>query len=229
MQDIKERTAKTTMDDKVLEGKPNMSVTPLQVEESATLEGAVVRLEAIRHEHAQHMWEVAKNDLDDIFRWIPYAMRTAEDFRNLVDKAFAEQARGESVVFATVERSSGRVIGSTRFMNIDRANRRVEIGSTWIAPPWQRSAVNTEAKYLMLRHAFEAWGCIRVELKTDALNQKSRNAILRLGGKEEATLRKHLLTWTGRIRDTVYFSILDTEWPEVKTRLEAKLGPDCQA
>jgi len=139
-----------------------------------------------------------------------------------VETAFAEQARGESVVFVTVERASGKVIGSTRFMNIDRANSRVEIGSTWIAPAWQRTAVNTEAKYLMLRHAFEVWRCIRVELKTDALNQKSRNAILRLGAREEGTFRKHLLTWTGRIRDTVYFSILDTEWPEVKARLEEK-------
>jgi RimJ/RimL family protein N-acetyltransferase len=104
-------------------------------------------------------------------------------------------------------------------MNIDRVNRRVEIGSTWIAPAWQRTIVNTEAKYLMLRHAFEVWQCIRVELKTDALNQRSRNAILRIGAKEEGTLRRHLITWTGRVRDTVYFSILDAEWPEVKARL----------
>ena len=109
-------------------------------------------------------------------------------------------------------------------MNIDRANRRVEIGSTWIAPAWQRTAVNTEAKYLMLRHAFEGWGCIRVELKTDALNQRSRNAILRIGAKEEGILRRHLATWSGRVRDTVYFSILDSEWPAVKTALEAKLA-----
>jgi N-acetyltransferase len=199
-------------------------LTPLQIEGSATLEGVVVRLEPIQREHAQSFWEIAQNDLEDIFRWIPYAMRTPEDFRKLVDKAFAEQARGESVVFATVERSSGRVIGSTRFMNIDRTNRRVEIGSTWIAPPWQRTAVNTEAKYLMLRHAFEVWGCIRVELKTDALNQRSRSAILRLGAKEEGTLRRHLVTWTGRVRDTVYFGILDDEWPEVKGRLQGYLS-----
>ena len=127
------------------------------------------------------------------------------------------------MVFATVERSSGRTIGSTRFMNIDRVNKRVEIGSTWIAPPWQRTAVNTEAKYLMLRHAFEVWGCIRVELKTDALNQKSRNAILRIGAKEEGTLRRHLMTWTGRVRDTVYFSIWDSEWAQVKAGLENRL------
>lgn len=188
-----------------------------------TLEGSVVRLEPIRHEHAVLFWEIAKDDLAEVFRWIPYSMRTPEDFRKLVDKVFEEQARGESVAFATVERSSGRTVGSTRFMNIDRTNRRVEIGSTWIAPPWQRTAVNTEAKYLMLRHAFEQWKCIRVELKTDALNQKSRNAILRIGAKEEGTLRRHLITWTGRVRDTVYFSILDNEWPQVKRTLERYL------
>jgi N-acetyltransferase len=191
-------------------------VTPL------TLDGSVIRLEPVQRKHAALFWEVAKDGLEDIFRWIPYSMKTKEDFDTLVDKAFAEQDRGESVVFATVEKSSGRVIGSTRFMNIDRANRRVEIGSTWIATAWHRTVVNTEAKYLMLRHAFETWHCIRVELKTDALNQRSRNAILRLGAKEEGTLRKHLMTWTGRVRDTVYFSILDTEWLEVKSRLQER-------
>lgn len=196
--------------------------------EPVTLEGAVVRLEPIRREHAQLFWETAKDALDDIFRWIPYAMKTPEDFSRLIEKAFAEQERGESVVFATVERSSGRVIGSSRFMNIDRANRRVEIGSTWIAPAWQRTGVNTEAKFLMLRHAFEVWQCLRVELKTDALNNKSRNAILRLGAKEEGTLRKHLITSTGRVRDTIYFSILDTEWPEVKARLKKLRRPGAQ-
>jgi len=200
---------------------PNMGA--LNIVLPLTLEGAVVRLEPLRRDHAELFWAVAQDALDEIFRWIPYSMKTREDFQRLVDKAFAEQERGESVVFATVERTSGRVAGSTRFMNIDRANRRVEIGSTWIAPAWQRTAVNTEAKYLMLRHAFETWQCVRVELKTDALNQKSRNAILRIGAKEEGTLRKHVVTWTGRIRDSVYFSILDTEWPEVKARLETRI------
>ena len=204
----------------------NPAVSPLPMETPLTLTGGIVRLEPIRREHQQLFWEAAQNDLEDIFRWIPYAMRTPDDFRKLVDKALAEQDRGESVVFATVECSSGRVIGSTRFMNIDRSNRRVEIGSTWIAPAWQRTAVNTEAKYLMLRHAFEVWRCIRVELKTDGLNQKSRNAILRIGAKEEGTLRRHLVTWTGRVRDTVYFSILDDEWPEAKRKLEARLIKD---
>jgi len=193
---------------------------PLHIIAPVTLEGSVVRLEPIRREHAALFWNVAKDNLEDIFRWIPYSMKTPDDFQKLIAKAFDEQERGESVVFATVERSSGRTIGSTRFMNIDHANRRVEIGSTWIAPAWQRTRVNTEAKYLMLRHAFEVWGCVRVELKTDALNEKSRNAILRIGAKEEGTLRRHVVTWTGRIRDSVYFSILDSEWPEAKARLE---------
>lgn len=204
----------------------SLAASPLNIVAPLTLEGSVVRLEPIRRDHRQLFWEAAKDALEDIFRWIPYSMKTPADFECLLDKAFEEQERGESIVFATVELSSGRVVGSTRFMNIDRANRRVEIGSTWIAPAWQRTAVNTEAKYLMLRHAFEVWQCVRVELKTDALNQKSRNAILRIGAKEEGTLRKHLITWTGRIRDSVYFSILDTEWPEVKQRLERKLAFD---
>jgi len=199
--------------------------SPLNIVTPITLEGSVVRLEPIRRDHAGDFWEVAKSALDDIFEWIPYRMKTREDFQRLVEKALDEQKRGESIVFATVERGSGRVIGSTRYMNIDRINRRVEIGSTWIAPAWQRTAVNTEAKYLMLRHAFEVWKCFRVELKTDALNQKSRNAILRIGAKEEGTLRRHVITWTGRVRNSVYFSILDSEWPEVKIRLEAMLAP----
>lgn len=201
----------------------NLVADPLNNVVPLTLEGSVVRLEPLRLEHAELLWDIAKNDLEDIFRWIPYSMKTPDDFRRLIGKALEEQRRGESVVFATVERKSRQTIGSTRFMNIDRANRRVEIGSTWIAPAWQRSAANTEAKYLMLKHAFEEWKCIRVELKTDALNQKSRNAILRIGAKEEGTLRRHLLTWTGRVRDTVYFSILDDEWPAVKVKLEQKL------
>ena len=129
----------------------------LHIEIPITLQGSVIRLEPIRREHAELFWQAAKDSLDDIFRWIPYRMKTSEDFEQLVEKALGEQARGESVVFATVERSSGKVIGSTRYMNIDRINRRMEIGSTWIAPAWQRTAVNTEAKYLMLRHAFEVW------------------------------------------------------------------------
>jgi RimJ/RimL family protein N-acetyltransferase len=212
---------------KVAERTLQLSVTnvSLHIVSPVTLEGSVIRLEPIRSDHVDAFWQVAKEALDDIFQWIPHRMQTRDDFERVVEKALAEQERGESVVFATVEGKSGKVIGSTRFMNIDRANRRVEIGSTWIAPAWQRTPVNTEAKYLMLWHAFEVWQCLRVELKTDALNQKSRNAIMRIGAKEEGTLRRHVVTWTGRVRDSVYFSILDTEWPDAKQRLEARLRP----
>ena len=123
----------------------------------------------------------------------------------------------------TVEKSTGTIVGSTRFGNIDRHNRRVEIGWTWINPRWQRTAINTEAKFLMLRHAFETWRCVRVELKTDVLNEKSRAAILRLGAEQEGVLRQHQITDSGRFRDTVYFSIIDTEWEAVKKVLLSRL------
>ena len=187
------------------------------------LEGRSVRLEPLRREHCRALWEAAKDSTEEIFRWIPYPMRSLAEFESWTEKALVEQERGESLVFSTFDQNSGLPAGSTRFMNIDRANRRVEIGSTWLVPRYQRTAINTEAKYLMLRHAFEGWNCIRVELKTDALNQKSRNAIARIGAKEEGTLRQQLITWTGRVRDTVYFSILEGEWPQVRTRLEERL------
>jgi N-acetyltransferase len=188
-----------------------------------TLEGASVRLEPMRSEHAPMLWEIAKDHLQELFQWIPYRLESLEDFCDFNRHVLDEQQRGLTVPFAIFERSSGQIAGTTRFMNIDLANRKVEIGSTWIAPRWQRTVVNTEAKYLMLRHAFETWNCLRVELKTDSLNQRSRQAILRLGAKEEGTLRKHMLTWSGRQRDSVYFSILDTEWPAVKKGLEKKM------
>jgi RimJ/RimL family protein N-acetyltransferase len=183
-----------------------------------------VRLEPLRPEHASLLWEVAKSHLAEMFQWIPYRLESLEDFQEFSRQVLEEQKRGVSLPFATFERAGNGIAGTTRFMNMDLANRKVEIGSTWIAPPWQRTAVNTEAKYLMLRHAFETWKCLRVEFKTDALNLQSRKAILRLGAKEEGTLRKHMLGWNGRQRDSVYFSILDTEWPEVKAGLESKLA-----
>jgi len=189
-----------------------------------SLEGRYVRLEPLRPEHATLLWEVAKDHLADLFQWIPYQLNSLEDFQAFNRQVLEEQARGLTVPFSTIERGSNQVVGTTRFMNMDLANRKVEIGSTWIAPRWQRTAVNTEAKYLMLCHAFDVWKCFRIELKTDALNQRSRQAILRLGAKEEGTLRKHMLTYSGRQRDSVYFSILDTEWPSVKSRLGAALA-----
>lgn len=187
-----------------------------------TLSGEFIRLEPLSLAHYPQLLEVGLDE--ELWRWIPQQVRTAEEMRAYIQTALDEQARGVSLPFATLDAASGRAIGSTRFMNIERGHRRVEIGSTWIAKPWQRTAANTEAKYLMLRHAFEKFGCIRVELKTDSLNERSRKAILRLGAKEEGTLRNHMITSTGRVRHTVYFSITDSEWPDVKSRLEQCLG-----
>ena len=192
-----------------------------------TLESTHVRLEPLRPEHAPMLWGIAKNHLQDLFQWIPYKLESLADFEAFNTRIRDEQQRGRSVPFATFKKPN-QIVGTTRYMNMELANRKVEIGSTWIAPQWQRTVVNTEAKYLMLHHAFEAWNCVRVELKTDALNRRSRNAILRLGAKEEGTLRKHMIAWDGRQRDSVYFSILDTEWPQVKARLESKLRQGTQ-
>jgi RimJ/RimL family protein N-acetyltransferase len=123
-----------------------------------------------------------------------------------------------------MDKLTGEIVGSTRFGSIDSHNRRVEIGWTWIGAKWQRSHVNSAAKLLMLTHAFDVLDCIRVELKTDALNTKSRNAMLRLGCTEEGTLRNHIITDAGRVRDTAYFSVLASEWPAVRTRLQSSLA-----
>jgi N-acetyltransferase len=187
-----------------------------------TLEGRMVRLEPLSLSHHKQLCAAG---LDfDLWRWTTQNVRTPDDMRAYIEQALAEMARGTSLPFATIDLASGKAIGSTRYLNIDVSNLRLEIGATWLAKKWQRTGANTEAKYLMLRHAFEKLGCIRVELKTDSLNLQSREAILRLGAKEEGLLRNHMLTWTGRIRHTVYYSIIDSEWPEMKARLEERLA-----
>jgi len=186
-----------------------------------TLEGQCIRLEPLLLEHHAQLCTVGLDE--ELWRWTPEVARTPEDMRAYIEAALTAQAAGTALPFATVEKSTGRAIGSTRFGNIDRANRRVEIGWTWLGLRWQRTAANTEAKYLMLRHAFETLGCLRVEFKTDSRNAPSRKALLRIGAKEEGILRNHMITYTGRIRHTVYYSIIASEWPEVKAHLEAKL------
>jgi N-acetyltransferase len=189
--------------------------------EPVVLEGAHVRLEPLARGHLAGMCAVGLDK--ELWRWIPVPVRTAEEMAEYVETALTEQASGMTLPFALIEKASGRVIGSTRYANIERVHHRVEIGWTWVAREWQRTAVNTEAKYLLLRHAFETLGCMRVELKTDSLNTKSRNAILRIGAREEGTFRNHMITASGRVRHTVYFSIVKEEWPEVKDRLEGRL------
>lgn len=190
--------------------------------EPVTLQGRHVRLEPLERSHHAALCAIGLDA--DLWELIPYRVATPQEMAAYIQTALDAQAAGSALPFATVLAGSGQVIGSTRYMNIDRPHRRLEIGATWIAKPWQRTAVNTETKYLMLRHAFETLGCIRVELKTDSLNQRSRSAIRRIGATEEGTLRQHMITWSGRLRDTVYFSILDSEWPRVKQDLEQKLS-----
>ena len=187
-----------------------------------TLEGAFVRLEPLTLEHVTPLCEVALEP--DVWRWTLSKVATPDDMRRYVANALRLRERGIGYPFATIERASGRVVGSTRYHAIEPAHRRLEIGYTFVAPAWQRSAVNTEAKYLMLRHAFESLDQHRVEFKTDVLNERSRNALLRIGATEEGVLRGHSITDDGRIRDTIYFSILAPEWPAVKRRLEERLA-----
>jgi RimJ/RimL family protein N-acetyltransferase len=186
------------------------------------LEGRHVRLEPLAKAHLAGLAQVGLEE--ELWRWIPTQVRTAEEMAVYIETAIEEQKRGVSLPFAILEKATGRVIGSTRYGNIDPQHHRVEIGWTWVGRDWQRTAVNTEAKYLLLRHAFETLGCIRVELKTDSLNEKSRAAILRIGAQQEGIFRNHMITASGRIRHTVYFTILDSEWPTVKARLESRLN-----
>lgn len=155
----------------------------------------------------------------ELWKWTTVQVTTTAAMNTYVATALEERRQGLALPFAVIDQSTDRVIGSTRFANITPAHRRLEIGWTWLTPSAQRTGANTEAKLLLLTHAFETLGTIRVEFKTDVLNQKSRQALLRIGAVEEGVFRKHFITDTGRVRDTIYFSILDTEWPAVKSRL----------
>ncbi len=185
-----------------------------------TLEGRYVRLEPLSLAHLDPLADVGLDA--DLWRWTLTQLGSRDDVRRYIEAALALQQAGTALPFAIVR--GDRVVGSTRYHNIDRANRRLEIGWTWVAKDWQRTPVNTEAKYLLLGHAFETLWCVRVEFKTDVLNQSSRRALLRIGATEEGTLRRHMVTESGRWRDSVYYSILDTEWPAVKQRLEERLA-----
>ena len=172
----------------------------------------------------EHLPQLTAAGADEsIWQWYSIHAGTADRMRAFVQDALAAQERGAAVPFAVVEAATGAVVGSTRFGAIERQHRRAEIGWTWLQPRCQRSGINTEMKYLMLRHAFEAWGLMRVEFKTDSLNDKSRNALKRIGATEEGVLRNHMVTWSGRVRHTVYYSITEGDWPAVKARLEAMM------
>lgn len=186
-----------------------------------TLEGSLVRLEPLGLGHLDGLCAAGLDP--ELWRLTVSKVRDRSDMRRYVETALAEQRGGTALPFATVWRATGEIFGSTRFGNAAPEHRRVEIGWTWLTRPWQRSGANVEAKYLMLGHAFERWGVVRVELKTSTLNQQSRGAMRRLGAVEEGVLRRHMINEDGSPRDSVYYSILDDEWPGVKAGLEQRL------
>jgi RimJ/RimL family protein N-acetyltransferase len=190
----------------------SFTVTPV------TLEGLRVRLEPLSLErHFDGLLAIGTDP--DLWKWTLNVVAIAEDLRRYLDDALREQSEGRSLPFATIDRATGTVAGCTRFGNIEPRHRKTEIGWTWVGRAFQRTHVNTEAKYLMLRHAFETWDCLRVELKTNVLNRRSRDAMLRIGAVEEGILRSHAISDRGAVRDTVYYSILASEWPAVRERL----------
>jgi N-acetyltransferase len=190
-----------------------IELTPL------TLQGNVVRLVPMEEAHARALAEVALEPR--IWQHMVYGnVDSEETLRGFMRLLLARQAQGTDLCFTVLHRQSGKPIGCTRYMNIDVGARGVEIGGTFYGLAYQRTGVNTESKYLLLRHAFEVWACIRVQLKTDLANARSQAAIERLGAVKEGILRNHMVLPTGRIRDTVVYSIIDSEWPDVKARLE---------
>jgi RimJ/RimL family protein N-acetyltransferase len=189
--------------------------------EPITLEGVHVRLEPLSLSHFDQLCEVGLDD--ELWKLTMTVMKTPDDLITYIETAMKWQAEGHALPFTIIEKTSNKAVGSTRYANIDKTNRRLEIGWTWVARKWQHTPVNTETKYLLLKHAFETLGCIRVEFKTDSLNERSRNALLRIGAKEEGILRNHMITPSGRLRHSVYFSIIDSEWRQVKQNLEQKL------
>lgn len=203
---------------------PRMVTLPLKpmVVEPVTLEGQYIRMEPLSADHYAGLCEALVDE--DLWRWIFVPVKTADDMQRFIETALKLRDEGSILPFVTVYKPENRVVGTSRFLSIDTTHHAIEIGTTVVGKKWQRTVVNTEAKYLMLRHAFETLGCLRVQLQTDSLNTQSRNAILRLGAKQEGIVRNHRVYPNGRLRNTVYFSIMDQEWPAVKADLEAKIA-----
>jgi RimJ/RimL family protein N-acetyltransferase len=198
-----------------------MATTSAPRLEPVTIEGSIVRLEPLSLDHVPALAEVALDP--SIWRWTLARPTTEAELREWAEATIAGREAGTELPFATIDRASGRPIGSSRYMNIVLEHRRLEIGWTWVAKAFQRTGVNREAKLLMLRHAFDTLGCRRVEFKTDALNEPSRTALLGIGARFEGIFRNHMVMPEGRMRDSAYYSVIDSEWPDVRAALEAGL------
>jgi N-acetyltransferase len=197
-------------------------VTDAERLEPVTLEGRIVRLEPLSLEHVPRLAEVGLDQ--EIWRWTLVRPQSEADLRDWAASTIAARNAGTELPFATIEVATGRPIGATRYLNIVMEHRRLEIGWTWVAPAWQRTGANREAKLLMLEHAFDRLGCRRVEFKTDSNNEKSRKALLGIGAKFEGIFRNHMLMPDGRTRHTAWYSVVDEEWPNVRAGLEAMLS-----
>lgn len=188
----------------------------------STLEGTSVKLVPMKREHAEPLYEAGCDPA--VWTYMQARMQSPEQMRAIVDEAVAAAERGEELPYTIFDAAGERVLGSTRLYDISVAHHNLEIGWTWLTPSVWRTRVNTECKRLLLAHAFETMGAIRVQLKADARNARSRQAIERIGGVYEGTLRQHRILPDGFIRDTVYYSILEREWPEAKRRLDDRLA-----
>jgi RimJ/RimL family protein N-acetyltransferase len=186
------------------------------------LQGSVVVLEPLREEHADELWEAAQPA--EIWDWLAHIGSSREYFDLWMEASLAEAAAGREGPFATREQSSGQLIGSSRYLNVKPADRVVEIGWTWLTPRAWKTGANVEAKLLMLEHAFETLGCVRVEFKTDSRNERSRGALAALPAQFEGILRRHMIVPDVGQRDSAYYSVIDEEWPEVRANLQRRLA-----
>jgi N-acetyltransferase len=189
---------------------------------TARLEGSVVVLEPLAEEHAEELWEAAQ--APEIWTWLAHLNKSREWFDYWLELSFEAAREGREGPFATRALAGGKLVGSSRYLNVRPADRVVEIGWTWLNPSAWRSGANTEAKLLMLQHAFEALECVRVEFKTDARNERSRAALAALPAQFEGIMRNHMIVPDVGQRDSAYFSVIDSEWPEVRANLERRLG-----
>jgi RimJ/RimL family protein N-acetyltransferase len=196
-------------------GVENMNIQTIQ------LEGSRAMLLPMQQSHAQELWEAGKDP--NIWEFTYEPIQTFADTELWVHKILAEQSNGTSLPFSVYDKETKRIIGSTRLFDISVSNKHLEIGHTWYNSSFWRTRINTECKYLLLQHCFETLGTIRVQIKTDLRNTRSQAAINRLGAVKEGILRQHRILPDGYIRDTVFFSVLDKEWPDVKARLEGFL------
>ncbi len=184
--------------------------------------GQHVKLEPYAESHIDELWRVGNHE--ELWRYMPFEVSSKSQMAALVRRMIDMAKSGVAQGFAQRALTDNTIVGGTSFLGFDAVNRRVEIGATWITPKHQRSAINTEAKLLLLTHAFESLQCIRVEFKTDALNIQSQTALGRIGATREGTLRSHMIMPGGRFRDSVYYSILHTEWPDVKDQLTHRVS-----